>query len=395
MKRAPFFNLAHSAISQPAKIWPDKCALELIAPLNEKAPPKSWTFKSLERDMLNTAEGFRQQGLNQGDVILLRLENGPNFIFAFFAAIAAGAIPVPLSPKITEGELAFFLSDTGAEWIIKSKTLPVSDALSKNCTIIKEETLEQWRAAHDDNFIGTYAKTTAETPAFLIYTSGTSSNPKGVLHAQRVILGRAPMKNGWHDIKETDRVLHAGDFNWTYTLGIGLMDPWVNGATACLYAGMKTPETWPLLIDQAMPTIFAAVPGVYRQILKHSHFEKQQLSSLRHGLCAGEALPAPLKIKWQQETGIPLYEAMGQSEISTYVSTAPGITVPEGAKGRIQKGRKLAILPINPATEREAESPLPANEIGLIALHRDDPGLMLSYWPPSDLKLSGPFMRGP
>ena len=59
--------------------------------------------------------------------------------------------------------------------------------------------------------------------------------PKGVLHAQRSAWGRRPMYQGWYGVRPDDVILHAGAFNWTYTLGVGLTDPWANGATAVLY----------------------------------------------------------------------------------------------------------------------------------------------------------------
>jgi acyl-coenzyme A synthetase/AMP-(fatty) acid ligase len=116
-----------------------------------------------------------------------------------------------------------------------------------------------------------YAETSAEDPAFLIYTSGTIGQPKGVLHGHRSAWGRRPMYQGWYGIGETDIVLHAGAFNWTYTLGVGMIDPWANGATAVLYKGSPDPSVWPALIERFSVTIFATVPSLYRRILKYAN----------------------------------------------------------------------------------------------------------------------------
>jgi 4-hydroxybenzoate-CoA ligase len=115
---------------------------------------------------------------------------------------------------------------------------------------------------------GTFSDTHADDPAFLIYTSGTSGTPKGVLHAQRAAAARRPMDRGWYGITAQDRLLHAGAFNWTYTLGVGLMDPWANGATSVVYDGPRDPELWPGVIEASGATLFAAVPSLYRRILK-------------------------------------------------------------------------------------------------------------------------------
>ena len=78
---------------------------------------------------------------------------------------------------------------------------------------------------------------------------------------------------------------------------------------------------------------------------------------------------------WRERTGLELYEALGMSEISTYISTCPEVPRKPGTAGKAQRGRRIAILPVE-----DGETPLPAGEEGLIAVHRSDPGLMLGYW---------------
>ena len=77
---------------------------------------------------------------------------------------------------------------------------------------------------------------------YIIYTSGTSGRPSAVMHAHRAIWARQMMVRGWYDLKPEDRVMHAGAFNWTYTLGTGLMDPWTAGATALIPAAGRSEE---------------------------------------------------------------------------------------------------------------------------------------------------------
>lgn len=183
------------------------------------------------------------------------------------------------------------------------------------------------------------------------------------------------MYEGWYGLTPADRMLHAGAFNWTYTLGVGLTDPWAMGATTIVYTGEKTPELWPQLIAQTGATIFAAVPSLYRQILKYAMPTRGDLGCLRHGLTAGEPPPPHLFEEWYAATGTHLYEAFGMSEMSTYISTSPTTPRRAGFIGRVQAGRAVAILPVDGGTH-----PLPAGEEGLIGVHRSDPGLMLGYW---------------
>jgi len=181
------------------------------------------------------------------------------------------------------------------------------------------------------------------------------------------------MYQGWYGIGPDDRMLHAGAFNWTFTFGTGLADPWANGATAIIFTGEREPDVWGRLIRTSGATIFAAVPGLYRQMLKYGG-DLADLAALRHGLMAGEAPPPGLFQDWQQRTGRQIHEALGMSEVSTYISTAPTVPRREGAVGKPQPGRRVAVLPL------EGEVPLPPGEEGLLAVHRSDPGLMLGYW---------------
>ncbi len=153
------------------------------------------------------------------------------------------------------------------------------------------------------------------------------------------------------------------------------MDPWSVGASVILYNGKKDASIWPKLIQQYKVTVFAAVPTVYRQILKHTDLSLYDLSSLRHGLTAGEALSPNLLDKWRAKAKTELFEALGMTEISTYISSGPNTPIKPGSPGKPQKGRQIVILPIKGETE-----PLPPNHKGLIAIHRSDPGLMLGYW---------------
>ncbi|HEX8417401.1 MAG TPA: AMP-binding protein, partial [Methylobacterium sp.] len=172
---------------------------------------------------------------------------------------------------------------------------------------------------------------------------------------------------------EADVMLHAGTMNWTYTLGVGITDPWACGATAVVYEGPRDPGVWPALIAAHGATVFAAVPSLYRRMLKYADLAEHDLSRLRHGVTAGEALAPELLADWQAATGKPLYEALGMSEISTYVSSGPTIPVRTGSPGKPQPGRRVAILSDDGAV-------LPPDETGLLAVHRSDPGLMLGYW---------------
>lgn len=326
-----------------------------------------WSFGELDDAVRAVAAGLLEAGLTPGDRVMIRLGDTSDYAIVHFGAMAAGLVSLPSSAQLTRSEAAFLLEDSGAAAIVDDGDLEAPGILRFTPNDVAR------RRASDRRI--PYADTAADDPAFLVYTSGTTSRPKGVLHAHRSAWGRRPMYDGWYGIGSDDVVLHAGAFNWTYTLGVGLTDPWACGARAVVVTGERDRSLWGRLIRATGATMFAAVPGVYRQMLAA---DPEGLAALRgtrfrHGLVAGEALPQATRSAWESATGTPLFEALGMSEISTFVSSSPSVPVRPGSPGRAQPGRRIAVLGPD---DRE----LPRGDIGRLAVSADDPGLMLGYW---------------
>ena len=365
------FNMARYCLEVAARATPEKVALIVVSDAHASVDrAERWTYSQLNDAVKRVAAGLRGLGLATGDRLMIRMGNTSDYALLFFGAIAAGCVPLPSSAQLTEEEADFLLADSGARMLAMTEELAIRSP--PGVRVLGPADVAALRARYEPL---DYADTAADAPAFLIYTSGTTGQPKGVLHAQRSAWGRRPMYQGWYGIRPDDVILHAGAFNWTYTLGVGLTDPWANGATAVLYNGPRDVTIWPLLMAKFRATLFAAVPGLYRQILKYNDLNAFDLSSLRHGLTAGEALSTALLEQWRATTGKELYEALGMSECSTYVSSSPSVPVRPGSPGKPQTGRCVAALPVEGGDE-----PLPPGETGLLAVHRTDPGLMLGYW---------------
>jgi len=353
------FNLAADVLSR-AEALADKTALAVLSPEGAAR----WHYGTLLQAVQGIATGLRAQGLAPGDRVLMRLGNEVEFPLCFLGAIWAGLIPVPASAALTVPEITRLAAGLKPALIVAAPDITLPDPAP--CPVLPALALREMEteppAAPE---LGP-----PDRPAFIVYTSGTSGTPRGVIHAHRAVRARRMMWEGWYGLRESDRLLHAGAFNWTYTLGTGLLDPWAIGATALIPRDGVAPSLLPLLLERFDATIFASSPGIYRRIL--AHHPKIGARKLRHGLSAGEKLPEPLRAAWRAATGTEVHEALGMSECSTFVSGSPARPAPEGATGYPQEGRRVAVL-------GEDGRPVPRGRPGTLAVHAADPGLMLGY----------------
>lgn len=351
---APFNLAAH--VLRHAQAHADKIALSLVS----ETGAVDWRYRQLEAAVRGTGKGLLEAGLEPGQIVLMRLGNTVEFPIAYLGAIAAGLVPVPTSSQLTEAETAKIIAELRPAAILRDPSVECANGSVE----IPLDALRRMQGSPPCD----YVMGSPDRMAYIVYTSGTSGKQRAVAHAHRAIWARQMMVDGWYGLRHDDRLLHAGAFNWTYTLGTGLMDPWAMGATALIPEPGTDPKILPKLLQAHSATIFAAAPGVYRKFLTS---DPLNLPTLRHGLSAGEKLSEHLMTAWQNATGTGLYEAYGMSECSTFISSGPDCPSNSNALGRPQPGRRIAIL--------GPEGPAHRGEEGTIAIHKSDPGLMLGY----------------
>lgn len=336
------FNLASYVLAK-ARETPDKIALAILGP----ARAERWSYARLEDAVARAAGGLLASGLMPGDKLLLRMGNSAHFPIAYLGAIRAGIVPVPTSAAFTAPEITRIAAALPPAAILAEDGIALPDCAAP---VLPLEALKGAPAPPHDS--------AADDLAYVVFTSGSSGQPKAVAHAHRAVWARRMMWQGWYGLRAEDRLMHTGAFNWTYTLGTGLLDPWAMGATALVPAPGTAPESPPLLARRHDATILAGSPGIFRKLLNGP---LPPLPKLRHALSAGEALPPSLRTRWQETTGTDIHEALGMSEISTFLSGSPARPAPEGTIGFPQEGRKIRV------------------HDGCLAIHGSDPGLMLGY----------------
>lgn len=351
------------------------------------------TYKELSQKSDRFANFIRSLGLDVRDRVLICLKNSLYYPVSFFGTMKAGGIAVPTSTLLSGSEVKYLATDSQAKAIVLSASmyeslLPYLENLDNLKHIIiggitdtAELTQPKGIAIYAltdilDNFDDTPAHYNSKSgePAYLVYTSGTTGFPKGVLHSHRSLIGRQPASEYWFDFKENDRIMHSGKFNWTYVLGSALMDPLYLGHTVIAYEGENDPSSWVKLIKKHNCTIFIGVPTIYRQIIQKTEFTIEDCPSLRHCMSAGEHLSSEMVMLWQERFKQNIYEAIGMSEFSYYISHSKFRPIRPGSAGFVQPGHNVKLL--DPETLKEVG----LEEEGMICIGVDDPGLFLEYW---------------
>jgi acetyl-CoA synthetase len=354
------------------------------------------TFAELARKTDQFAQLLRNLKVRIGDRVLIRLPNSLDYPIAFLGAMKMGAIAVPTSTLLTAEEVAYLAKDSGASVLVTDAPAwanmeqQIIDHL-KDTPNLAHVLLTQTTHSQPHGFLNLFSldnalsviqkcdvhhQTKAEDPAYLVYTSGTTGYPKGVLHAHRALLGRQPAAQYWFNYSDSvqDRIMHSGKFNWTYVLGSGLMDPLYLGKTVIVHEGKNDAQTWLNLINKHQATIFIGVPTIYRQLLQKTSAMQADIPSLRHYMSAGEHLSDEVLGQWKARFGLDIYEAVGMSEFSYYLSQSQYRPIRPGSAGFPQPGHAIKLL--NPETLVEVAT----GEEGMISVPLDDPGIFLRYW---------------
>ena len=265
---------------------------------DDRAGTSSITYTDLAIKTDQFAEIIKNLQLDKQARVLVRLPNCLHYPIAFLGAMKSGSIAVPTSTLLTAKEVIYLAKDSEASVLVTDydtwKSLePMAEQLTFLKTVLIDRPSKDLSNDHVDvkdldiemskiKTVTPNPVTKSDDPAYLVYTSGTTGYPKGVLHSHRALLGRQPASKYWFNFSAGhDRILHTGKFNWTYVLGSGLMDPLYLGKTVIVYEGQNNPNQWVDLIYKHNATIFIGVPTIYRQILQKTQTTKQKHKNIK------------------------------------------------------------------------------------------------------------------
>ena len=380
------FNMGIDVCDKNAVNTPEKLALIVVEPGKQ---PISYTFLHLKRLSNKLANLFKAHRLDRGERVGILMGQSLEVAISHIAAWKIGAISIPLFTLFGEDALRFRLKDSQAKLLVTdTDNLPKIEAIRDDLPHLKlivvvnqkvddGDQIDFWKGMEEASDAFTPVNTLSEAPAFICYTSGTTGNPKGALHAHRTMFGHLTGMEMFHDFipKKGDRMWTPADWAWVAGLMNCLMCSWHHGVTNVAYRARKydPEEALRLIAEHDIRNTFMppTALNIMRQIKNIPKYE----AKLRTIAVAGEPMGAEL-FHWAQENlGIQCNEFYGQTECNLVVSNCQEIMeIKPGSMGRAAPGHVVEVID----TEGNI---LPSGEEGEIAvLRKNDPVLLLEYW---------------
>jgi 4-hydroxybenzoate-CoA ligase len=323
---------------------------------------RSLTYAELHDRSCRFAMALRTLGLREEARLILSFHDTIDYPVAFWGAIRAGVIPIPVNTLLTAEQYAYLFADSRAAGTViaapMARTLlSVRDRLPcLRCVIVTEATAKDRADMRDVVFFDDLlaqadatpltATTTSDEVALWMYTSGSTGDPKAVRHVHTSLMVTARlMGQGIIGIREDDVAFSAAKLSFSYGLGNAMSFPMSVGASSVLLTDRPTPQAVLDTIRRHRPTIFYAVPSLYAALLAHPGIGPGAGSDrLRLCISAGEALPAHVGERWRDIVGVDVLDGIGSTEmLQTFLSNRPG-DVRYGSTGKPVPGYDAKIV---------------------------------------------------
>jgi 4-hydroxybenzoate-CoA ligase len=332
-------------------------------------PERALTYGELQERSIRFAHALRKLGIEPEQRVALLLNDTVDYPVAFWGAIRAGCVAIPLNIYLTLPQYAYILADCRARALVIEASLletiaPVLENLPRKPVVIvvgssaghsgsgagapsRNDGVEDFETliakASSTPFT---ADTLSDEVAFWFYTSGSTGDPKGVRHVHSNLMATAKLfGEGVLGITENDVVHSASKLFFAYGLGNALTFPLSVGATAALWPHRPSPEGVFETLRKDRITIFYGVPSLYTALLAHKDIGRGAGSDrLRLCVSAGEALPAHIGERWREVTGCDVFDGLGSTEmLNTFLSNRPG-DIRYGSTGKPVPGYDARII---------------------------------------------------
>ncbi len=338
------FNFGYDVVDVWAKEAPDKKALCWT---NDQGAHIDFSFAELKRKSDATASYFRSLGIGHGDMVMLILKRRYEFWFSILALHKLGAVAIPATHLLTKKDIIYrnkaadikMIVCAGEEEILKhvKDALPESPSVKQLVSIgplVPEGFLDfQEGIEAASPFVRPEHVNSNDDFSLLYFTSGTTGEPKMVVHDFTYPLGHIVTGSYWHNLHEGSLHLTIADTGWGKAVWGKLYGQWIAGATVFVYDHEKfTPANMLQMIQEYKITSLCAPPTVFRFLIRED-LTKYDLSSLHYCTIAGEALNPTVYETFYKLTGIKLMEGFGQTETTLLICTLPWMEPKPGSMG--------------------------------------------------------------
>jgi benzoate-CoA ligase family protein len=325
-------------------------------------PHGSSTYTELAAAVRTAAAGLRAAGLHPEERIALYSADRVELLICFLAALRIGAVPVPISTMYNERELSELLTDSCARMLLCSPefaptaeaALAVVDLYPRLSAVISTDKqglqsttanltwgeLVEMGQGGDESLADTWA----ESPAFWLYTSGTTGTPKAAMHRHGSVRFVAEHYGTQVlGIRPDDRVFSVAKLFFAYGLGNSALFPLSVGATTILVPARPTPDSVREVLTEHRPTLFFGVPTFYAALLG-ADLPSETFASVRLAASAGEPLPAELYQRFTTRFGVDIIDGLGSTEaLHIFLSNRPGEVRP-GTTGQAVPGYEIRLV---------------------------------------------------
>jgi benzoate-CoA ligase family protein len=343
------------------------------------------TYGQLLERVNRLGNALRKLGVRGEERVALLLLDTPEFAYGFFGAIKIGAVAVPMNTMVQPAEWEYMLNDSRAGVVLISESLlpqfqsiPRSSLPHLQSIVVAGATPDgtvSLRRSLEESSSGLEAQSTSkDDAAFWLYSSGSTGFPKGCVHLHHDMVVCAELyAKAVLGITEHDRFFSVAKLFFAYGLGNGLYFSLSVGATSILWPGTPSPPNIYSAIERHRPTLFFSVPSNYASLLSYRREQGGDfdLSTVRHAVSAGEALPAPIFQRFKERFRVEILDAIGSTEaLHMFIANRPGAVRP-GSSGQILPGYEARIV-------GDDGQPVADGEIGNLLIKGDS--VCACYW---------------